>query len=82
ERGDLAEMERYAQWCECINTESERKLMKRLLDDRNPGLAEGVDRLHAQGRPVLAAVGALHLPGPGGMVALMQKKGYAVRRVH
>lgn len=82
ERGDLAAMERYAQWCECADSESERKLMQRLLDDRNPGLADGVDRLHAQGRPVLAAVGALHLPGPGGMVELLQAKGYAVRRLH
>ena len=59
-----------------------RQLLKRLLDDRNPGLADSVDRLHAQGRPVLAAVGALHMPGPGGLVALLEKKGYAVRRVH
>ena len=82
EQGDLAELERYAQWCECVDTENERKLLKRLLDDRNPGLADSVDRLHMQGKPVLAAVGALHLPGPGGMVALLEKKGYAVRRVH
>lgn len=82
ERGDIEELERYAQWCECVDTENERKLLKRLLDDRNPGLAEGVDRLHAQGKSVLAAVGALHLPGAGGVVALLEKKGYAVRRVH
>ncbi|RZJ24830.1 MAG: TraB/GumN family protein [Haliea sp.] len=82
ERGDLAQMERYAQWCECIDSESERKLMKRLLEDRNPGLADSVDRLHAQGKTVLAAVGALHLPGAGGLAALLAIKGYAVRRVH
>lgn len=82
ESGDTAELERYAQWCACLESESERKLFKRLLDDRNPGLAESVDRLHAQGNTVLAAVGAMHLPGVEGMVALMEKKGYVVRRVH
>lgn len=82
ERGDIGEFERYARWCECMDSERERAQMKRLLEDRNPGLAEGVDRLHAQGKPVLAAVGALHLPGAGGMVALLEKMGYAVRRLH
>jgi len=82
ERGDIAELGRYPQWCECVDTDSERKLLKRLLDDRNPGLADGVDRLHMQGKSVLAAVGALHLPGAGGIVELLKKKGYAVHRVH
>lgn len=82
EQGDLATLARYGEWCECMDTDSERQLMKRLLEDRNPGLADAVDRLHTQGRSVLAAVGALHLPGPAGMVSLLEKKGYAVRRVH
>ena len=34
--GDLAELERYARWCDCLDTAAERASMKRLLDDRNP----------------------------------------------
>lgn len=82
ERGDLAALERLEQWCECMDTPAERRLMKRLLDDRNPGLADAVDQLHQRGRRVLAAVGALHMAGPGGLPARLAARGYEVRRLH
>jgi len=77
----LAELERYEQWCHCVDTAEERAMHKRLLDDRNPGLAERIDRLHADGKRVFAAVGALHMIGPGGLPALLAKRGYQVERV-
>lgn len=80
-RGDLAEMERYEQWCDCMNSEAERALVRRLLDDRNVGLADGIDRLHRDGASVLAAVGSLHMIGPRGLPALMAARGYTVERV-
>lgn len=79
---DLAELARFEQWCECLNTPAEHKLMKRMLDDRNPGLARGIDELHRQGRKVLAAVGALHMVGPSGLPALLAARGYQVKRIH
>lgn len=79
---DLAELARFEQWCECLNTPAEHKLMKRMLDDRNPGLARGIDELHTQGRKVLAAVGALHMVGPSGLPALLAARGYQVKRIH
>ncbi len=81
ESGDLAELERYAQWCECMRTELDRRLMKRLLDDRNPGLAGRIDALHRDGRRVFAAVGALHMGGPQGLPVLLAARGYRVERV-
>jgi uncharacterized protein YbaP (TraB family) len=78
---NYTEMEHYSEWCDCLNTENERALMKRILDDRNPGLAERIDALHASGKRVFAAVGSLHMFGPLGLPLLMSKRGYRVDRV-
>ena len=58
-----------------------RDSMKRLLDDRNPLLAAAIDKVHAGGRSVFAAVGSLHMIGPGGLPALMRQRGYTVEQV-
>ncbi|MDO8991116.1 MAG: TraB/GumN family protein [Sideroxyarcus sp.] len=78
---DYAAMARYGEWCDCLNTQTEREMMKRMLDDRNPGLAAGIDDIHADGKQVFAAVGSLHMFGPFGLPALMAKRGYRVERV-
>ncbi|WP_298932369.1 TraB/GumN family protein [uncultured Ramlibacter sp.] len=82
ERGDIGQLEAYTSWCECADTAAERALMRRVLDDRNPGLAAGIDALHAQGKSVFAAVGAMHMVGQGGLVESLRKKGYEIRRMH
>jgi uncharacterized protein YbaP (TraB family) len=81
EAGQLQELAQYEQWCECIETEADRLWLRRLNDDRNPALAEGIDTMHRQGQRVFAAVGALHMTGPRGLPMLMQQRGYAVRRI-
>jgi len=81
EAADLGELERYLEWCECISTASEQKLIERLLDGRNPGLADRIESLHAQGRRVFAGVGAMHMAGPGGLPALLRAKGFVVERL-
>ena len=78
---DARRMETYEQWCECMNTEAERALMQRLLDERNTRLAERIDALHAKSGPVFVAVGALHLFGPQGLPALLKARGYRVEQV-
>lgn len=75
------ELDRYDEWCQCMSTNSERALMKRLLDDRNPALAQRIDALHTSGKRVLAAVGSLHMIGPQGLPQLLAKRGYKVERV-
>nr|MDP2191615.1 TraB/GumN family protein [Rhodoferax sp.] len=81
ERADLADLENYVQWCECFNTDMDRVLMKRLLDDRNPALAARINDMHRSGGRVFAGVGALHMVGPGGLPALMAARGYRVERL-
>jgi uncharacterized protein YbaP (TraB family) len=78
---DYPEMEHYSEWCDCMNTENERELMKRILDDRNPKLADRIDALHMSGKRVFAAVGSLHMFGESGLPMLMSKHGYVVERI-
>ncbi len=81
EESNYADMSRFETWCKCLDTEAKRKFMKSLLDDRNPVLADRIDTLHVGGKQVFAAVGSLHLFGPQGLPALMEKRGYKVERI-
>lgn len=80
-RNDWARLDSYTEWCECLRTPAERRALQRLLDDRNPGLAEGIARLHEQGQRVFGAVGALHMVGPTGLPALLAARGFRVTPV-
>jgi uncharacterized protein YbaP (TraB family) len=79
--GNLRELENYAQWCECADTAVQRRALQRLNDGRNPGLADGIDRLVQSGKSVFAAVGALHMTGARALPLLMREKGYQVERI-
>lgn len=79
-QGNLKDLEAYATWCDCVNTPSEREAFARLVDGRNPGMADAIERLHA-GVSVFAAVGALHLIGPQGLPVLLQARGFTVTRL-
>lgn len=81
DEGRADELARYTEWCECTDTEAERAELKRLLDDRNPLLADRIADLHASGHRVFAAVGALHMFGPHGLPQLLAQRGFDVRRV-
>jgi uncharacterized protein len=81
DEGRADELARYEQWCGCADTRADRAQLRRLLDDRNPALAERIDAFHAAGHSVLAAVGALHMVGPLGLPALMAARGFEVQRV-
>lgn len=78
---DDAALGNYESWCDCLKTEADQRAMRRMLDDRNPGLAAGIDALHAGGKQVFAAVGSLHMIGPNGLPALLAKRGYRVERI-
>lgn len=79
--GKLEELAAYEQWCECVKTDEDRQALRRLNDDRNPALASRIERLHAQGKPVFAGVGALHMTGPRALPMLLEQRGFRVERV-
>lgn len=79
--GDHDRLARYAEWCDCMNTETDRAQMRRMLDDRNRPMADQIARQHEGGLRVFAAVGALHMIGPQGLPALLQARGFTVQRV-
>jgi len=81
ESGDLAALEDYERWCECVASDSDRAFLRRLNDGRNPALASGIEAGHRQGRRLFAAVGALHMTGPQSLPRLLAAHGFAVERV-
>ncbi len=81
ERGDLHTLSTYGQWCACATTMEERAFMRRLNDERNPGLADGIEAQHRAGQRVFAAVGALHMTGPAALPWLLARRGFRVERI-
>lgn len=81
DEGRAEELARYEDWCKCAETEAERAELKRLLDDRNPQLADRIATLHAGGASVFAAVGALHMFGAQSLPQLLVQRGFDVRRI-
>lgn len=79
--GDLDELGRYEQWCGCVADARDRARLRRLNDDRNPALADGIAGLLASGQRVFAAVGALHMTGGQALPRLLAQRGYRVQRV-
>jgi uncharacterized protein YbaP (TraB family) len=82
ESGDLQALEDYERWCECAATPHDRAFIRKLNDERNPPLADGIESQHKQGRRVFAAVGALHMTGPQALPMLLQQRGFIVERIH
>ena len=80
-RGDLAELQSYEQWCDCVHDEHDRRWLRRLNDERNGPLAERIAALHADGKRALVAVGALHMSGPQALPLLLARLGFEVERV-
>ena len=60
-------------------TPYEREVLPRLIDDRNRSMAEAIAWLAKESRIAFVAVGALHLVGPDGILALLRSSGFSVR---
>ena len=80
-QGDLATLEDYERWCDCVHSEEERAAMRALNDERNPVLAERIEALHREGKPLFAAVGALHMTGAQSLLRLLTTRGFRIDRV-
>ena len=57
------------------------RLSERLLDDRNVSMMQSMLPLLLQGE-AFVAIGALHLPGEGGVLDLLEQRGYRVTRAY
>lgn len=53
------------------------KFYKALVTDRNIRMADRIAEFIRR-QPTFIAIGALHLPGPGGVIELLRRKGYTV----
>ena len=58
-----------------------RRYTERLLDDRNRRMVERMLPLMREAS-IFGAVGALHMPGEAGILALLEKQGYRVTRLY
>jgi uncharacterized protein YbaP (TraB family) len=81
QRGDLDDLGAYASWCECLDTPQQRADFVKLVDERNPLMADKIVQWHAQGKSLFVAVGTLHMIGPAGLPALLKARGFEVERV-
>lgn len=79
--GQLDTLRDYGDWCDCLKTAEDRADYARIVQGRNPALADGIAAQHVAGHAVFAAVGVLHMVGSEGLPALMATKGFRVTRV-
>lgn len=81
-RGDLSALvqlsDMYARWG---SPELAERFQRTAIDERNRRMAERMGPLLAAGGRFIA-VGALHLPGPGGLLQRLSDQGYRVRAVY
>jgi hypothetical protein len=81
QRGDQADLDAYASWCECLDTPQQKADFARLVDERNPLMADKVVQWHAEGKSLFVAVGSLHMLGRMGLPELLKARGFQVERV-
>jgi uncharacterized protein YbaP (TraB family) len=79
---DQVKLETLAKKSADDETFSGRFVQKVLLDERNPGLADGIVKLMATEKHSVAAIGILHLVGAGSVPELLRERGVSVQRVY
>jgi len=57
------------------------ELFRKMVTDRNRSWLSPVEELIAGDRDAMVVVGALHLVGDGGLVALLREQGYTVEQL-
>lgn len=77
--GDAGELEEELSRERAEETAFAREVLPRLVDDRNRTMAVRIADLARSGKTTFVAVGALHLVGPRGVVALLRERGMVVK---
>lgn len=80
-RRDLAGLFSYHNKYHLQTGQGYRKLMKRLLWDRNRIMADRMQPLLNKGN-AFVAIGAMHLPGDKGVLSLLEEAGYTVKAIY
>ena len=75
--GDAATVERIV----LADVTQEPVLYQRLLVERNQTWMPEIEKFFARARPAFVVVGAAHLVGPDGLIALLSAKGYRVEQL-
>ena len=77
---DLGGLYNYAQRYAMADEPVYKKLMQRLINDRNNTMVERMQPMLQKGKSFIA-IGAMHLTGEEGVLALLEKKGYRVKAI-
>lgn len=64
------------------DTFSGRFVQRALLDGRNLGLADGMDKLSSASPDAFVGIGMLRLVGPNSVLTLLQQRGFTVQRIY
>lgn len=78
-KGDLDQIQRLSQ--NAAKSPEAKIWMRSLLEARNPGMADKIASYLAGHDPVFVVVGAAHVVGPEGLIELLEKRGFKVRRL-
>jgi uncharacterized protein len=78
---DLAGLYNYAQRYSMSEKPVYKKLMKKLIDDRNKSMANRMQAMLKKGSAFIA-IGSMHLVGKTGVLSLLEKQGYKVTVVY
>nr|WP_246541762.1 TraB/GumN family protein [Collimonas antrihumi] len=57
-------------------------VQRALLDERNPGLADGIAKLASTTPHPFVGIGMLHLVGKNSVLAILRQRGYTVTRIY
>ncbi|SFU45321.1 TraB/GumN family protein [Pseudoduganella namucuonensis] len=79
---DVAALDALALKAQQDDTFSGRFVREVLLEQRNPGLADGIAKLLANEKHSIAAIGILHLVGKGSVPELLRRRGVLVERIY
>ncbi len=78
-KGDVEQLQQLSQ--NATSTPEAKVWMRSLLEGRNPGMADKIAGYLAGSDPVFVIIGAAHVVGKDGVIELLKKRGFLVKRL-